>query len=183
MQKETPFQSRTAEGAIFNQDRVCGVDCALIERLKQEASESKTRRYRICMHHSVDDPCQEMIVVHRRGNCSLPHYHPDAAMSYTMIEGEMDVLLFDSEGGVTRRLRLSTASGGGVGTVSLRLAGGVIYMPVCLTEFAVFHETLASSNPVGVATRYPEWGPAEDEPRQIEDFYLRAGVDRTVQLF
>jgi cupin fold WbuC family metalloprotein len=143
---------REAEGALFNTEPVLAVDGEMMEMLKERARRSPTLRYRLCLHHSTDDPVQQMIVVHCRGNDSRPHAHPTASMSYTMIEGEMTVVLFDGEGNESDRIELAAPGQGK--HVCLRLVPGVIYMPVCRTETAVFHETLSSPNPDGSATVY-----------------------------
>jgi len=162
--------------AIFNQDRICVVDAELIEKLKTEALRSPLRRYRICMHHSTDDPMQDMIIVHRRGNYSRPHCHPHAAMSYTMIEGRMDVLVFDDTGAVTQRIRLGALGDPDADATSLRLSAGVIRMPVCLTETAVFHEAMGAPNPEGRETVYAAWSPAEDDADGIAAFHRKLGI-------
>lgn len=143
---------REAEGAIFNTDPVLAVGRETIEMLKERARRSPTLRYRFCLHHSTADPIQEMIVVHCRDNDSRPHAHPAASVSYTMIEGEMTVVLFDPDGNETDRIELAAPGHGR--NVCLRLAPGIMYMPVCRSETAVFHETLSSPNPDGAATVY-----------------------------
>ncbi len=143
---------RETDGAIFNTEPVLAVDRDMVEQLKQRARRSPTLRYRLCLHHSTADPIQQMIVVHCRGNDSRAHCHPVAAMSYTMIEGEMSVLLFDDEGNETQRVELAPPGTGK--NVCLRLGPGIMYMPVCESETVVFHETLSSPNPDGSATVY-----------------------------
>ncbi len=141
---------RETEGAIFNTDQVFAVGSETITMLKERARSSPTLRYRLCLHHSTHDPFQEMIVVHCRGNDSRPHSHPAASMSYTMIEGEMTVVLFDERGNETERIELAAPGLGA--SVCLRLGPGTVYVPVCQSETAVFHETLSSPNPDGAAT-------------------------------
>lgn len=141
---------REAEGATFNTEPVLAVDHDMIEMLKERARCSPALRYRLCLHHSTDDPIQEMIVVHCRGNDSRPHAHPAASMSYTMIEGEMTVVLYDDAGNEADRIELAAPGHGK--NLCLRLAPGVTYVPVCRSDTAVFHETLSSPNPDGSAT-------------------------------
>ena len=167
-------------GAIFNRDDVCVVDSALVETLKTEALRSRLGRYRICMHHATDDPMQNMVVAHRRGNYSRPHVHPNADMSYTLVEGRMDVLIFDDSGSVTQRVHMGCHGDPDADAVSLHLAAGIVYTPVCLTETVVFHETLGASNPEGRETRYAPWSPADDdEPERIAAFCRRHGIPQT----
>jgi len=143
---------RETDGAIFNTEPVLAVDRDMIEHLKERARCSPTRRYRLCLHHSTADPIQQMIVVHCRGNDSRPHRHPAASMSYTMIEGEMSVVLFDGQGNETQHIELAAPGTGK--NVCLRLGPGIMYVPVCESETAVFHETLSSPNPDSSATVY-----------------------------
>ncbi len=168
---DTPGDNKPAPvGAIFNQSPVCVVDSKMIETLKAEALRSTLGRYRLCMHHSTDDPMQDMIVVHRRGSYSRPHSHPAAASSYTLIDGRMAVLIFDESGAVTQRIRMGCHGDPEADTVSLHLSAGTIYSSVCLTETVVFQETIAAPNPNNAATRYAEWSPAPDETERVAAF-------------
>jgi len=176
--RENPADDmETTPRAIFNRDRICVVDAELIETLKTEAMRSPLGRYRLCMHHSTDDAMQDMIVAHRHGNYSRPHYHPHAAMSYTMVDGRMDVLIFDDTGSVTQRVRMGCHGDPDTDTVSIHISAGIIYTPVCLTETAVFHETLGAPNPGGSETLYASWSPADDEPERIAEFRRGLGIE------
>ena len=47
----------------------------------------------------------------------------------------------------------------------------------CLSETAVFHETLSAPNQEGRATRYAAWSPAESDPERAAEFRRRLGLE------
>ena len=69
-----------------------------IEFLKQRAGESPRRRARLLAHPGPDDSMHEMLVVLARDNYIHPHIHPGTTESFYLMEGRMDVILFEEDG-------------------------------------------------------------------------------------
>lgn len=169
---------REASGALFNTDAVMRVDQALVDELKARAFTSPTGRFRLCLHHSPDEPVQQMLVVHRRGNYSRPH-RQDASKMFTVIEGELLVLIFDEQGGLAERIAIKPPGQGESRqgeSLCVRLAPGVWHTMFALTDPAVFCEILAAPNPDGNATEYPAWSPAESDASGVAEFLARVGL-------
>ena len=84
--------------AEFNQLPAKSVGTFDIESLKDKANKSFRKRYRICLHHSTDHLTQEMIICSKGFNYFRPHKHPLMySESYHLIEGALDVYLFDDD--------------------------------------------------------------------------------------
>ena len=55
-------------------------------------------RVRLCTHQSVEDAVHEMLIVHIKGTYIRPHKHPNKSESFHIIEGNLDVVVFDDAG-------------------------------------------------------------------------------------
>ena len=161
---------------IFAEDDILEVDPATVERLKALAADSPRGRSRLCMHHSTDDPLQEMVIACHRGSYIRPHRHPEGkSESYHVIEGKMTVYFFDDEGRVVRRLRMGAA---GTGTTFLyRLSAGRWHLPVAVSPTIVYHETFRGPFQKERDVEYAPWSPAEDD-RDAVDVFMR-GLEET----
>ena len=161
---------RESDVALFNTDDVLSVDDALVERLKQRARTSPSRRFRLCLHRSADEAVQEMIVVHCRENYSRPHRH-SVASSMLVLEGELTVVVFDDAGNVSRRIDMGPRASRKPFT--LRVGANIWHMPVCRTEQLVFYETLEGPFERERMNDWASWSPGEDDPKAIAK-YLRS---------
>jgi cupin fold WbuC family metalloprotein len=164
---------RETKRALFNTATVMPVDDRLIEDLKARARAASSRRFRLCLHASPDDPTQEMVVVHCRDNYSRPHAH-DSPLTLLVIEGEMRVLLFDDTGTVTRTVDLAPFGGGK--PFALHLTPAQWYMPVCTTQQVVFYETKRGPFDRDTTNRWATWSPAEDDEAGIAAYRRTLGI-------
>lgn len=168
---------RAGKEAIFNTEALLEVDGAMIDELKRRSLESPTLRFRLCLHNTVDDPIQEMIVVHRLECYSRPHYHPDVTVSFLMLEGSLSVFTFDSRGSVISEVGLEPF--GHDRQFCLRIDQGVIYVPVCTSDVAVFYEVLSGPNPDGKANHFPAWSPVETDSEGVAALRKKLGISST----
>ena len=83
-----------------------------LARLKAAASESPLRRSRVCLHADDDAPVHEMILVLCQDTLFQPHRHLTKAESFHMIEGELDLVIFDEDGAPARMIQLGAAGSG-----------------------------------------------------------------------
>lgn len=165
---------RETDRALFNDARKLAVDRQLVDDLRARARSSASRRFRLCLHHSPDEPTQEMIVVHCRDNYSRPHAHR-LPLTYVIIDGAMRVLFFDHGGNITDAVDLGTFGGGK--PFALHIRPGVWYMPVCLTQEVVFYETKWGPFLRDGSNLWAPWSPAEDDVEGIAAYRRRLGID------
>ncbi len=138
-------------------DLIVTADEAVVERLKSEAAASDKRRARLNLHPGATDPIQEMIIVFC-GDCRMPpHKNLGRSESLHVIEGEMEVLLFDEQGNLTKRLAMGP---GGAGKPFMyRLQEDHWHTLVPRSDFAVVHEIILGPFEPGNTVSAP-WAPA-----------------------
>jgi len=120
-------------------DAVVLVDAADIARLKQEAARNARRRIRLCAHPGVDDRLHEMLIVHTRDTYVRPHKHLGKSESFHVIEGDVDVVIFDDEGGVTDFIPMGAFASGR--PFFYRIADPLFHTLRVRSDVLVFHET------------------------------------------
>ncbi len=159
---------REAKEAIFNTEEVVAVDQAMIDRLKRRAAESPRHVFRLCMHRSTDDAVQEMVVAFHEGAYSRPHRHPHSSASIHIIEGEMDVFVFDREGAVTGKHELGVKGSGKA--FCLRNEADCWHMTVPKSEFTVMHEAIAGPFVRETSNIFADWSPAESDTDAVATY-------------
>jgi cupin fold WbuC family metalloprotein len=129
-----------------------------LSRLKTSAIESPLGRCRVCVH--VDDAAmvQEMILAMRQDVLFRPHRHPGKTESFHMIEGALDIVVFD-EGGIPARAIQLAAVGGGK-PFYYRLNEALYHAILPRTPLVVFHETTTGPFSKDDA-QFAEWAPQE----------------------
>jgi cupin fold WbuC family metalloprotein len=129
-----------------------------LTRLKTCAVESPLGRCRVCVH--VDDAAmvQEMILAMRQDVLFRPHRHPGKTESFHMIEGALDIVVFDEGGSPIRAVQLA-ASGSGK-PFYYRLNEALYHAILPRTPLVVFHETTTGPFSKDDA-QFAEWAPRE----------------------
>ena len=137
----------------INESGVFVLDTAVIESLKQAARSSPLRRARICLHSNWDSPVQEMIIALCRDSIVEPHRHPaHKPESYHLVEGAMDVNIFDSAGRCIQQIQLRQD-----GALMYRIRGEVWHQPIAVSEYAVYHEVYTGPFYKETDVYYKDW--------------------------
>lgn len=145
---------------IFHNDQpVAEVGEEWLLRLRECAATAPQRRSRLCLHHRPDDALHEMVICFHHSTLVRPHRHIGKSESFHVIDGELDVLLFDNDGRPTRRVSLG---GPGSGRMILyRLSSPDWHSVIVRSEYAAIHEvTNGPFDPT--PSDFPSWAPAED---------------------
>lgn len=127
-----------------------------LTRLKDAAEESPLRRARLCLHVTPNDTVQEMILVLCKDVLFQPHRHHDKTESFHIIEGEVDLIIFDEMGAPVRTLEMGPIGSGK--TFCYRLNTSLYHALLPRTKFVVFHETTVGPFRQGDAEFAP-WAP------------------------
>lgn len=155
--------------AIFSTEDIVEVNADTITHLKSQAQTAPKRRFRLCLHRSVDEQLHQSVIVFCQDTYNRAHRHPKGkAESYHMIEGELDVLFFDDEGNITRKIEMGDSQSGK--TFFYRLGSDAWHVPVPKSEFVVFHETNLGPYIREAAVEYPAWSPDETDISGISAF-------------
>lgn len=166
---------------FHNRDDVALVDESWITFLKDRALQTPLRRSRLCLHRAADDVVQEMIIVMCKDVLFRPHRHKAKTESFHMIEGILDLVLFDDEGRPEKTVRLGPLGSGHI--FCHRLCVPQFHAVLPISEFVVMHETTTGPWVQGDAEFAP-WAPTDPVALQafLEDSAKRARVKGRVLL-
>jgi cupin fold WbuC family metalloprotein len=140
-----------------------------LSRLKTSAIESPLGRCRVCVH--VDDAAmvQEMVLAMRQDVLFRPHRHPGKTESFHMIEGALDIVVFDERGRPIRGIQLAAIGGGK--PFYYRLNEALFHAILPRSPVVVFHET--TTGPFSKSdAQFADWAP--DEPQELRAFLENA---------
>ena len=131
-----------------------------LARLKTAAQQSPLRRARVCLHAAPEDAIQEMIIALCQDTLFRPHRHLDKTESFHIVEGELDLIVFEDTGRPQRVIRMGPMASGK--TFCYRLNAPLYHALLPRTPFVIFHETTAGPfrNDAQFAPWAPEQGPA-----------------------
>jgi cupin fold WbuC family metalloprotein len=123
---------------FFSTDDFSRIGPAEIAFLKNQAAMSNRRRARICAHASNENSLHEMIIVAASDTYIHPHRHNNKSESFHIIEGEVDIVMFDNDGGVTDIIELGDISS--KKPFFYRLSDERFHTLCVHSEFLIFHE-------------------------------------------
>ncbi len=150
---------------LYPEEDVVIVTAADLDELKQLALQNPRRRVRLCAHRSPQDHLHEMFIVHTLNHYVRPHKHLGKAESMTVLEGEVDVVLFNEDGSIHQTVQMGASGSGKI--FYQRLSDPIYHTLIIRTPFLVFHE--GTEGPfVREKTIFPEWAPAEEGAAAIE---------------
>ena len=138
--------------------------------VKEQASKSRRGRARICAHRSNDDPLHEMIIAISSASYIRPHRHIDKAESFHIVEGSVDVAIFDESGAVVDVIALGEPGSGR--DFYYRLSGSGFHTLLIRSQLLVIHEV--TNGPFDPSrTIFAPFAPPEDEPDAARDYMKR----------
>jgi cupin fold WbuC family metalloprotein len=110
-----------------------------VEFLKRQAIVNDRKRARICAHRSDQDPLHEMIIAIDHRSYIHPHRHLQKSESFHILEGEVDVVLFDDAGNVVDVMELGDGATGR--PFFYRLTDSQFHTLLIRSDMLVVHET------------------------------------------
>ena len=153
-----------------------GVVCVAaidVERVRERGIRAERKRARICAHPSTSDPLHEMIICLDRRTYIRPHRHAGKSESFHIIEGELDVVLFEKNGEVREVIRMGPYQSRR--TFFYRLMEPCFHTVLVRTPQAIFHET--TNGPFDPDdTEYAQWAPTSGQEAEEFQHLLRLRV-------
>lgn len=138
-----------------------------VENAMVIAGRNVRKKARLCTHDGLDNKVHEMIIVHREGIYVRPHSHEDKEESFHVIEGDIDVVIFDQSGAVSDLIRMGEYYTGKI--FYYRLPENIYHTVLIRSEIAVFHEV--TSGPfIPDSTTYADWSPAAEQLTEVEKY-------------
>ncbi|MBN1817475.1 MAG: WbuC family cupin fold metalloprotein [Sedimentisphaerales bacterium] len=143
---------------LYASEPIVTVGRSEVEHLKELAATSPRGRIRLCMHPSTDHPLHEMLIVHPKGAYVRPHKHSHKAEAVLVLEGQVDVIVFQDDGSIRKATRLDRAGE----TFYHRINESSYHTLIIQSEMLVFHE-ITSGPFVRTDTIFAPWSPEEEE--------------------
>ena len=150
-------QSESPEVLVADEPivKVCGED---LELLKSRSLANERKRIRLCAHFSVDDKLHEMLIVHTKDAYVRPHKHLNKSESVHVIEGLVDIVIFDDSGEVGDVISMGDLSSGH--PFFYRMQKAFFHTLLIRSDILVFHET--TNGPFKrEETQFSSWAPEE----------------------
>jgi cupin fold WbuC family metalloprotein len=148
------------EEVLFADNKIVRVGRQEVDLLKERARGNQRHRMRLCAHRSLDDKVHEMFIAIQKGAYVRPHKHLDKSESFHIIEGSIDVIIFDESGSIAEIFRLGEHSSGV--PFYHRISDPLYHTLLVRSDFVVFQET-ANGPFQRCDTVYAPWAPEEDD--------------------
>jgi len=149
---------------FYAADDIVQVDIADIIQLKEKGNNNKIR---ICTHKSINDDIHEMIIVHHKDYYVRPHKHLNKAESFHIIDGEVNIIIFDDNGGIIKIIKMGNYLSGN--KFYYRLPKAYYHTLFIKSKTIVFHEI--TKGPFKKEdTIFAPWSPIETNNNLVRDF-------------
>ena len=148
-----------------------------LDLLKYQARTSPRKRARICAHNTSEDPLHEMIIAISSDSYIHPHKHSGKSESFHIVEGEVDVVIFNEEGKIEDVIFMADRDSGQ--NFFYRLSQPLFHTLLVRTEYLVVHET--TNGPFDPShSIMASFAPLEEMKEQVKDYleHLSGEVSR-----
>lgn len=141
--------------------------------LKHQARISPRKRARICAHKTNDDALHEMVIVISADSYIHPHRHVGKSESFHIIEGEVDVAVFDDTGRLAEVIRLGAPASGRA--FYYRLSESAFHTLLIRSDYLVVHEV--TNGPFDRdRTVLATFAPTEDRKAEAQAYMQRVSA-------
>jgi cupin fold WbuC family metalloprotein len=138
--------------------------------LKRQAQANARKRARICAHKTNDDTLHEMLIAISAASYIRPHKHIGKSESFHIVEGEVDVAVFDESGALVDVIELGAIGSGR--KFFYRLSESAFHTLLIRSEFLVLHEVTNGPFDRDRTVQAP-FAPREDQIDQARDYMKR----------
>jgi cupin fold WbuC family metalloprotein len=161
---------KISEEVFVAEDSIVRLGDEEIAFLKRQAQANVRKRARICAHKSNDDALHEMLIAMSAVSYIHPHKHLAKSESFHVVEGEVDVVVFDDTGTVVDVIQLGAIRSGR--KFFYRLAESAFHTLLIRTEFLVVHEVTNGPFDRNRTVLAP-FAPTEDELQEARKYMKR----------
>ncbi len=132
----------------------------LLEELDRKAQASPRLRTNHNLHEAPEAPIQRLVVKLRQGTYIRPHRHPQRWELGLVLQGRMDLVLFDDQGTLTERITMTPVRG----TLAVELPKAQWHSYIAVSDAATFFEVKEGPYDPATAGEFATWAPAEGDP-------------------
>lgn len=155
---------------LLADEKIVRVGQSEIAALQTALAQSNRGRTRICAHRDGSDALHEMLIMLSKATYIRPHRHFGKSESFHIIVGELDVVIFDEQGGIEDVVQMGCYASGR--NFYYRLADPRFHTVLVRSATVTFHET--TNGPFKREdTQFAPWSPAEAELDAIADYGRR----------
>jgi cupin fold WbuC family metalloprotein len=122
---------------LYTKESIVNLTAQDLADIKKMAKLNSRQRIRICSHSSIDGKVHEMIIFHSKGTYVPPHKHLGKCESFHLISGEIDCVIFNNEGTITKTFPMGDYSSGK--TFYYRIPADTFHTQL-FTKDTFFHE-------------------------------------------
>ena len=133
---------------------------ALLAELDQKAKASPRLRTNHNLHTEMAAPIQRLAIKLRHGTYIRPHRHPQRWELGLVLQGRMDLVLFDEGGALVERVTMTPIQG----TLAMELPANTWHSYVCVSDAATFFEVKEGPYDPSLSEFAP-WSPAEGDAK------------------
>jgi cupin fold WbuC family metalloprotein len=146
----------------------------LLSELDRKAQASPRLRTNYNLHEGPQAAIQRLAIKLRHGTYIRPHRHPQRWELGIVLQGRMDLVLFDDAGTLTERVTMTPVRG----TLALELPASTWHSYICVSDAATFFEVKEGPYDPATSSEFAPWAPAEGEPGAVK--YLEWMADAAV---
>jgi cupin fold WbuC family metalloprotein len=154
---------KESDEVLYPAEEVVLIDNTDLTEFKRMALINPRQRIRLCTHNSPSDALHEMFIVHTNETYVRPHKHIGKAESFSVLEGETDLVLFEDDGAVRQIIRMGPPGSGR--KFYHRLASPVFHSLLIRSDILVFHEITQGPFLRG-QTVFADWAPENMDARE-----------------
>ena len=152
---------KESDEVLYPDEDVIALSTSDLYELKQMAKLNTSQKIRLCAHQHPQQSLHEMFIVHAKGFYVRPHKHLGKVESMSVLEGEVDVVLFQDDGSIYQIVEMGPP---GSGKKFYNRLGQPIYHTLLIrTDFLIFHE-ITEGPFLRKKTIFPDWAPLEGKP-------------------
>lgn len=136
-----------------------------IKFLVNVAINSERKRARICIHKENESHLHEMFIAKLKDTFVRPHQNHNKCKSFEVLDGEMDLVIFDNNGVISDVIKLM--SYGENECFFYRITDTCYHTVIIKSDYAIFKETITGPFK-NSDTIYADWAPMEDDKFEVE---------------
>jgi cupin fold WbuC family metalloprotein len=163
---------KASEEVYIALDPIVRMGAEEVAFVKDTARRSPRKRARICAHRSNDDKLHEMLIAIAADSYIRPHRHFGKSESFHIVEGEVDVAVFDDGGALTDVIELGAPGSGRA--FFYRLSESAFHTLLIRSDVLVMHEV--TNGPFDPKQSSPApFAPPEDQLAAARQYMQRVG--------
>jgi cupin fold WbuC family metalloprotein len=141
-----------------------------MQLLRQGAANSPRGRVRINVHPSEDDMLHEMFIAIRQNSYIRPHLHPGKSEAFHIVQGVVDIVVFQEDGTVRDVVPLGDGHSGRA--FYYRMSRPFFHTLLIRSDFLIVHE-ITNGPFLRGGTRFAPFAPEEGDADGAADYLRR----------